>query len=98
MNSKKGFNYSILTFTLFLIVILLHIVEEVASCNFSSYYGFVLLGIIISTILGCVHSYKGRKEVYSTEKAIGLVLNGFYTQFFTYLIMSGFWEAYKLVK
>lgn len=84
MNSIKGFNYSILTLTLFIAVIILHIIEELASVKFTSLYGFILIGIIISVIIGSIYSFKGRNEIYSTRKFIGKLLNVGYTVFFLF--------------
>jgi len=77
-NSKKGFQFAIITIATFLLFIIFQVLaaNEKVSLDFYRYAsGFLMILVFVSTITGFVFSIKSLKEPNSFKKIFGLIAN-----------------------
>lgn len=77
-NSKKGFQFAIITIVAFLLFLLLQILaaNEFVSLDLYRYTsGFLMIVVFTSSIIGFIFSIKGRKDPNTFKKIFGLIAN-----------------------
>jgi len=77
-NSKKGFQFAIITIVTFLVFLVFQILAANEKISFDVYRyasGFIMVMVFVSSIIGFVFSIKGRQEHNSFKKLFGLIAN-----------------------
>lgn len=77
-NSEKGFKFAIITLVFFLLFILLKVLagrETISAETYTTYGGFVMLLVVVSSLIGFVFSMRGLKDPKSTKKIVGILVN-----------------------
>ena len=98
MNSEKSFRYSLIVLALFIMMILMHILQEFMKQDFSNFYGFISIVIMALISFGSYHAVTGLKDRNSAKKIIGIILNTGYLILFISLIIANVLDLYKAIE
>ncbi|WP_291133255.1 hypothetical protein [Flavobacterium sp. UBA7682] len=95
VNSNKGFKWAIITMSIFILIIILHVIQEFVKIDMSNFYGILLVLILIFTVVGVIDSIKGIKEPNTLRKVIGMILNSGYVVLLIFIIVANILDIYK---
>lgn len=95
VNSNKGFKWAKITMSIFILIIILHVIQEFVKIDMSNFYGILLVLILIFTVVGVIDSIKGIKEPNTLRKVIGMILNSGYVVLLIFIIVANILDIYK---